>query len=159
MQSLADMLVKHNVHERLGVHLIHGHTKVAVGNVNASAIRGMCCTDPNTVKLSGGKDSVFTLITVALLFIDFLRTCRLRCVLARCCCPFPVVSSFASLTGRGSSSILAPTNRKSLPIVSPSYWVEDAVAVDFGCCSTPGTPKGLLDSGAGPGLTSTSSDG
>jgi hypothetical protein len=33
LQNLADIFVKYNVHERLGVHLIHGHTKVAAGNV------------------------------------------------------------------------------------------------------------------------------
>jgi hypothetical protein len=33
LQNLAEIFVKYNVHERLGVHLIHGHAKVAAGNV------------------------------------------------------------------------------------------------------------------------------
>jgi hypothetical protein len=33
LQNLAEIFVKYSVHERLGVHLIHGHAKVAAGNV------------------------------------------------------------------------------------------------------------------------------
>jgi len=33
LQQLAETFVKYNVHERLGVHLIHGHTRIAAGNV------------------------------------------------------------------------------------------------------------------------------
>jgi hypothetical protein len=33
LQNLAEIFVKYNVHERLGVHLIHGYVKVAAGNV------------------------------------------------------------------------------------------------------------------------------
>jgi len=43
LQHLADIFVKYNVHERLGVHLIHGHTKIAAGNV----MLGHCITEPS----------------------------------------------------------------------------------------------------------------
>lgn len=33
LQNLAEIFVKYNVHERLGIHLIHSHAKVAAGNV------------------------------------------------------------------------------------------------------------------------------
>jgi hypothetical protein len=33
LQNLAEIFVKYSVHERLGVHLIHGHAKIAAGNV------------------------------------------------------------------------------------------------------------------------------
>lgn len=33
MQNLANIFVKYSVHERLGVHLVHGHSKVVVSDV------------------------------------------------------------------------------------------------------------------------------
>jgi len=33
LQNLAEIFAKYNVHERLGIHLIHSHAKVAAGNV------------------------------------------------------------------------------------------------------------------------------
>jgi hypothetical protein len=33
LQNLAEIFVKYSVHERLGVHLIHRHAKIAAGNV------------------------------------------------------------------------------------------------------------------------------
>ena len=43
LQKLAEIFVKYNVHERLGIHLIHSHAKVAAGNV----MLGHSLTEPS----------------------------------------------------------------------------------------------------------------
>ena len=43
LQDLAEIFVKHNVHDRLGVHLIHSHTQMATGHV----MLGHKFTDPS----------------------------------------------------------------------------------------------------------------
>ncbi|KAF4625639.1 hypothetical protein G7Y89_g12526 [Cudoniella acicularis] len=45
LQNLAEIFVKYNVHERLRVHLIHGHVKVAADNV----MLGHSFTEPSDV--------------------------------------------------------------------------------------------------------------